>query len=105
MDSNKHAELIEKCEKAIKDVMRESTEDYVEGKSRTAWSIIADCSYGGAYMARKDWNSSYIDLSRVCEENRWQDLGTAMASYSTEFYTLEQAAILMAKAILTWDNE
>ena len=104
MDNNKHAELIEKCMNTIKGVMRESTEDYIEGKCRTAWSIIYDSNYGGAYIARKDSTNSYLDLSRVCEANRWQDIGDVMASYSTEFYTLEQIAILMAQAILTWEN-
>jgi len=105
MDNNEHAELIEKCMEALRKVMRESTETYVAGTQRTDWTIIADCSYGGAYMALKDWNNSYVDLSRVREENRWQDLGTVMASYSTEFFTLEQIANMMVQAIITFENE
>lgn len=104
MDTNKHAELIEKCEKAIKDVIHEATEDYIKGESRTAWSFITDSDFDGAYMALKDSGSSSIDLARVLKENMWRDLGTAMSSYSTEFYTLEQIAILMAQAIQTWEN-
>lgn len=105
MDTNKHMDLIEKCVRALKEVMKESTEDYIEGRSRTAWSFITDSNFGGAYMARKDSDSSYFDLARVCEANRWQDLGMMMASYSTEFYTLEQVAMLMAQAILMFENE
>lgn len=105
MDSNMHAKLIEKCKEAIKKVMMESTETYVAGRQRTDWSVIADSSYGGAYMALKDWDSSYIDLSRVREENRWQDLGMTMASYSVEFFTLEQIAMQMAQAIQIFEDE
>ena len=104
MDTNKHMDLIEKCVRALKEVVKESTDDYINGRPRTAWSFIADSSYGGAYMARKDWNSSYIDLARVCEENKWQDLGMMMISCSTEFYTLEQIATIMVQAMLTWEE-
>lgn len=104
MDNNMHAELIEKCVKSLKEVVQESAEDYIEGRC-TAWSFITDSSYGGAYIARKDSDSPYIDLARVCEANRWQDLGSEMSSYSTEFFTLKQIATQMVQAILIFENE
>lgn len=104
MDSNQICELIEKCEEKLKMVIRNSAQSYVTGKNHVDWEFIKDSEFGGYYVLRKDTDSSYVDLARLCDEYKWQDLGDVMASYSTEFFSLSQIALLMAYTIATFEN-
>ena len=97
---------IDKCKDALGKTIRNATNDYIDGNvGHMSLSGIEDSTQcKGRFFARQDAGSSFVDLAYIDESVRHQDCGNSMASFSTEYFNIEQIAVLMIRTIDMLEN-